>query len=109
MEIYKLLKGLGDETRYKLVSHLMSHNHCVKSLANVLNISESAVSQQLKILRELGIVSGEKKGYFTHYYVHKEVIKDIAQSLIDLSLIRQSKKDCKNKTNHMNCLGKEEN
>jgi ArsR family transcriptional regulator, arsenate/arsenite/antimonite-responsive transcriptional repressor len=109
VEIYELLKGLGDETRYKLVSHLISHNHCVKSLAKVLNISESAVSQQLKILRELGIVSGEKKGYYTHYYVHKEVIKDIADSLIGLSLIKQSKRDCNNKTTHINCFGKEEN
>ena len=79
------LKALSDETRYNLLLLLLEHDLCVGALAIRLNISEAAVSQHLKVLRSAGIVKGDKRGYFTHYYVDRKVLKEIGRQIIDLS------------------------
>jgi ArsR family transcriptional regulator, arsenate/arsenite/antimonite-responsive transcriptional repressor len=87
IEITKILKALSDETRYKLVKILIRHDFCVGALATRLNISESAVSQHLKILRSAGIVKGDKRGYYTHYYVDQKVLKKTAKQIARLSRV----------------------
>lgn len=67
MELDRILKALGDPTRLKIFLSLFERKHCVRSLSKKLGISESAVSQHMKILRESGLVYGEKYGYHTHY------------------------------------------
>lgn len=76
-------KALGDETRLKLFLLLSEKRICVKGLAKVLNISESAVSQHLKILKEAGLIKGEKVGYYVHYIVQKDVLIEL-QKLIGI-------------------------
>ena len=86
-ELPNILKTLSDETRYKLVNLLLKHDLCVGALATRLNISESAVSQHLKILRDAGIVRGDKRGYYTHYYVEREILKQAAGQMLELSKV----------------------
>ncbi|MEX0974274.1 MAG: metalloregulator ArsR/SmtB family transcription factor [Bacillota bacterium] len=62
-----LLRAIADETRLTIISELRKHARCVRSLAFRLGISSSAISQHLKILREQGLVTGMKSGYYTHY------------------------------------------
>ena len=62
-EFVQIVKTLADETRFKLVKLLLTHDLCVGALAQHLRISEAAVSQHLKYVREAGIVKGEKRGY----------------------------------------------
>lgn len=81
LEIVKKLKALGDETRFKLFLLLSEKRICVKGLAKTLEISESAVSQHLKVLKEAGLVKGEKVGYYVHYIVQKDVLTEL-QGLI---------------------------
>ncbi len=78
-EITKILKALADENRLKIVKILESHDLCVRGLSNKLGISEAAVSQHLKILRNVDIVVGEKRGYYTHYHVKKETLKCVSE------------------------------
>ena len=59
MELINVLKAISDDTRYKLVNLLLKHDLCVGALAARLNVSESAVSQHLKILRDADIVKGD--------------------------------------------------
>lgn len=91
IEITKILKALSDETRYKLIKLLIRHDFCVGALATRLNISESAVSQHLKVLRSAGIVKGDKRGYYTHYYVDQQVLKETANQIARLSRITSEK------------------
>ena len=84
-ELIGILKALSDQTRLNLVNLLVSHDYCVGALANRLDISESAVSQHLKILRNAGIVKGEKRGYFTHYFVDRDSLKNAATEIMELS------------------------
>ncbi len=63
----QMLKALGEPTRFKIYSLLLERRHCVRSLSGQLGISESAVSQHIKVLRQAGLVRGEQFGYHTHY------------------------------------------
>jgi ArsR family transcriptional regulator, arsenate/arsenite/antimonite-responsive transcriptional repressor len=87
VELIKILKAFSDETRYILVKLLLRHDLCVGALATRLNISESAVSQHLKVLRGAGIVKGDKRGYYTHYYVDREILKQAAGQITELSRV----------------------
>ena len=68
-----LFKALADPTRLQIVK-LLCHHHepealCVNALAGLLGITQSAVSQHLRVLRDAGLVKAERRGQFIHYYL----------------------------------------
>jgi ArsR family transcriptional regulator len=85
MESIALLRALSDETRFKLLQILLTRDLCVGALAYQLKISEAAVSQHLKQLRKVGLVKGEKRGYWTHYLVEKNRLNDLGKILEELT------------------------
>ncbi len=91
IKLVDLLKVLADEKRFKIVNLLLEQTLCVRALAGKLEISEAAVSQHLKILREAGLVKGEKRGYWTHYSVEEDVLTRIGD---DLKNLVQQKTGC---------------
>lgn len=80
-DLLQSLKALADDTRFKIIELLLRHDLCVGSLAYRLQISKAAVSQHLKVLREAGLVVGEKRGYWTHYRVREDALKQVADEL----------------------------
>ncbi|MDY0372453.1 MAG: metalloregulator ArsR/SmtB family transcription factor [Sphaerochaetaceae bacterium] len=88
-ELFETLKPLSDQRRYTIIKMLLVRDYCVGGLARKLMISEAAVSQHLKILKEAGIVTGTKRGYFMHYRVNRDFLQEMAQGLLDLSNIPQ--------------------
>ena len=85
MDRTRVLKALADETRMKILTLLLTHNYCVRALANELGLSEATVSQHLKVLREAGLLTGEKRGYYMHYDVERPVLKELAADLLALA------------------------
>lgn len=79
------LKAIADKTRLELLESLLTKNYCVSALAGKNDISESAVSQHLKILREADLVIGEKRGYYVHYTVKRDNLKLIAAEIEKLA------------------------
>ena len=73
------LKALGEPTRFKIFCLLLERRQCVRSLSRQLGISESAVSQHMKILREAGLVRGEQFGYHTHYTPVAESLRRLTE------------------------------
>ena len=67
MELDRMLKALGEPMRLKIYQALLERKHCVRSLSKKLGISESAISQHMKIMKNANLVYGEKFGYHTHY------------------------------------------
>ena len=107
-ELFEIMKALGDETRYNLVKLLLQHNFCVGALAKRLDMSESAISQHLKILRNTKLVKGEKRGYFTHYYVDREMLREVAKGIVELSELKKIETECpKSGTKNRSCCRKE--
>lgn len=80
----KILKALGEPRRFQLLQLMSSRSYCVRALAVKSQLSESAVSQHLKVLREAGLVYGVKKGYYTHYRLDKDVLGQVIAQLEQL-------------------------
>ena len=77
--IVQLLKALGDETRLKILIILSRRRICAKGIAKHLGISEAAVSQHIKILKDAGIIVGEKVGYFVQYDLQESSLVETIQ------------------------------
>ena len=87
MDFAKIFKAFSDESRFNLVNLLLTHDLCVGALAHHLKITEAAVSQHLRQLREAGLVKGEKRGYWTHYLVDKARLNELAEALKGLTTL----------------------
>ncbi len=85
MDLTLVLKAIADETRMKILVLLLRHNYCVRALAKKLELSEGAVSQHLKVLRDAELLRGEKKGYFMHYDVNRDVLHALATEIESLA------------------------
>lgn len=62
-------KNFGDSTRIKIVSALMAGELCVADIAEALEISASAISHQLRILRQAKIVRSRRVGKQIYYSI----------------------------------------
>jgi ArsR family transcriptional regulator len=89
MDKTKVLKAIADNSRMNILKLLLKHNYCVRALANELALTEATVSQHLKVLREAGLLVGEKRGYYMHYYVKREVLHELAKEIKELADIEQ--------------------
>ena len=69
-DITGILRALSDETRFSIVTILLNHDICAGAVARRLGVSDAAVSQHMKVLRDAGLVESERRGYFTHYRVN---------------------------------------
>jgi ArsR family transcriptional regulator, arsenate/arsenite/antimonite-responsive transcriptional repressor len=78
----KQLKAVSDPNRLKLLSCLKKGEVCVCDFVDVLNISQPAVSQQLKKLKDAGIVLERPSGTWKYYRLNDELPPYI-QSIID--------------------------
>ena len=77
----KILKAMFEPKRFLLLQLMAEKGYCVGALARKSELSESAVSQHLKVLRESGLVYGVKKGYYTHYCLDKEALALVISEL----------------------------
>lgn len=73
-ELVRLLRVLAVETRVRIVQLLKGRALCVNALAARLDVTQGAVSQHLRVLREAGLVIAEKRGYFVHYRLNEETL-----------------------------------
>jgi len=64
-----ILKALAVEPRAKIVSLLCNRCLCAGALARMLDITPGAVSQHLNVLKDCGLVTGQRRGYFMHYRI----------------------------------------
>ena len=84
MELEHILKALGEPMRLKIYQCLLERKHCVRSLSRKLGISESAVSQHLKVMREADLVYGQKYGYHTHYMPVQNTIDCLSEAFVNM-------------------------
>ena len=91
LELVKIMSALSDSNRYKIVNELLKRDYCVGGLALKLDITEAAVSQHLKVLKEAGLISGEKRGYFKHYRVNQQLLKKVSRELIKMGEIKRER------------------
>ena len=73
----KLFKIFGDGTRISILSALNCGQMCVCDLAVLLDMTKSAISHQLKVLRDNNLVKFEKKGKHAYYSLADDHVKEI--------------------------------
>lgn len=79
----KIIHMVTEPMRYRLIMLLCERHYCVRVLAMRLGISESAVSQHLKLLKEQNIVSCQRIGYQTHYVVNRPFLQETLGEFLD--------------------------
>ena len=82
IKMEKQLKAVSDINRLKILACLKQGEVCVCDLVNVLEVSQPAVSQQLRKLKEAGIILERKKGTWKHYRLNEEQTMYI-QAILD--------------------------
>ncbi len=73
-DLARVLKVLAVETRVRIVQLLKGRALCVNALAARLDVTQGAVSQHLRVMRDAGLVIDEKRGYFVHYRLNAETL-----------------------------------
>ena len=92
-ELYDLsdfFKVLGDSTRAKIMWALDEHEMCVCDMAVLLNMTKSAISHQLRSLRQADLVKFRKEGKVVFCSLTDDHVKQIFEK--GLEHIRESKK-----------------
>lgn len=82
VDLAETFRALGDSTRAKIVHALADQTLCVCDLAQVVGVSEPAVSQHLRLLRSLRIVRGRRAGKMVYYSLEDEHVR----ALLDMAL-----------------------
>ncbi|MFC5650272.1 ArsR/SmtB family transcription factor [Paenibacillus solisilvae] len=77
VEIADLFKTLGDPTRVKIIHALLQSELCVHDLTQVLDMGQSAVSHQLRFLRNMRIVKRRKVGKTVYYSLDDDHVEQI--------------------------------
>jgi DNA-binding transcriptional ArsR family regulator len=78
---------LADPTRLKLLRLLSQQKKpnalCVNALAYQLGVTQSAISQHLRVLKSTGLVKGERRGYRVHYFINPEAITRVQEQVME--------------------------
>lgn len=82
-DMAEFFKVLGDSTRIRIICALFESELCVCDIANVLNMTQSAISHQLKTLKQARLVKSRREGKVMYYTLDDEHVKQI----FDLGLI----------------------
>ena len=83
-KLAEIFKAFSDPTRLRLIKSLRRNNGalCVNALSNMLGVTQSAVSQHLRVLRQTGLVRGERRGNFVHYLLEKDVLEKYKNRIV---------------------------
>ncbi len=94
--LVRFFKALADETRLRLVALLARQEPgsalCVGRLAAELETTSSNVSQHLRVLKDLGLVHKERRGYRVHYFLDEERLmayRRLGQEVVGADLFRE--------------------
>jgi ArsR family transcriptional regulator len=105
----KILKALADPTRLRIILLLMERDLCVCELMFILDMEQSRISHQLRILRDTEMAEDIREGKWIVYTIPEEIrerLQPILDSLFKEDL-QQSDKIKRDKTNLKVCLEKQ--
>jgi ArsR family transcriptional regulator len=76
-DLAELFKVFGDTTRIKILCALFESEMCVCDIAALLSMNQSAISHQLRVLKQARLVKYRKKGKVVYYSLDDEHVKQI--------------------------------
>lgn len=79
----RFLRTLGDPTKLKIVCTLISGEVCAGSIAATLDMTKSAVSHQLRILREEGLIKARRDGKHVIYSLDDDHVHELLRMTLE--------------------------
>lgn len=76
-DLAKLFKLFGDPTRLKILWALKTHEMCVCDISVVLDMTQSAISHQLKVLKEAHLIDSRRDGKVIFYQLKDQHVNTI--------------------------------
>ena len=89
-DLAELFKVFGDSTRIKILWALDESEMCVCDIAFLLNMTQSAISHQLRVLKQAHLVKYRKDGKIVFYSLDDEHVRQI----LDQGLVHINEKIC---------------
>ena len=90
LDLARLFKAMGDPVRLRLLSLIASHEGgeaCVCDLTGVFDLTGPTISHHLKVLREAGLISGERRGTWVYYRVEPDALRGLSEVLTPDALV----------------------
>jgi DNA-binding transcriptional ArsR family regulator len=84
IRLARVLKVLSVPARVRIAQLLKGRALCVNALAARLDVTQGAVSQHLRVMRDAGLVTDEKRGYFVHYRLNAKTLDAWQQAIVEL-------------------------
>jgi ArsR family transcriptional regulator, arsenate/arsenite/antimonite-responsive transcriptional repressor len=87
-DLARMFKALGDPVRLRLLSLIASAGSevCVCDLNDAFDLTQPTISHHLKVLREAGLVSSERRGTWVYYQLHPPALTQLA-ALLDTAAV----------------------
>jgi ArsR family transcriptional regulator, arsenate/arsenite/antimonite-responsive transcriptional repressor len=85
VELSKVFKALGDPVRLRLASLIASHEGgeaCVCDLTDAFDLSGPTISHHLKVLRDAGLITGERRGTWVYYRIQPDALRRLSAVLV---------------------------
>jgi len=79
LNVAELFRTFGDSTRIQILNVLIAQELCVGEICEILSMSQSAISHQLRVMRSNGLVKKRKSGRHIYYSVKDEHIQTLYQ------------------------------
>lgn len=76
-ELADFFSVFSDSTRMKIISALTITEMCVTDISEILNINQTTVSHQLKIMRQAGIVGFRRDGKILYYFITSPIVENV--------------------------------
>lgn len=76
-DMAELFKVFGDSTRIKIISALLESELCVGDIAEIANSTQSAISHQLRVLKQAKLVKTRKEGKTVYYSLADEHVQKL--------------------------------
>jgi len=77
----ELFKILSVDKRIEIIEHLKKEAMSVNAIAGALGITQSAVSQHLRVLKGAGLVNDKRQGYWIYYSLNRDALEKCRQRL----------------------------
>lgn len=83
LKLAELFKILGDPTRLKIVEILLENEMCVNRIADTMGMGQSAISHQLRVLRQARLVTYRKEGKTAYYSLNDDHVEGLVRMGMD--------------------------
>ena len=79
-DLADLFKVFGDSTRLRILCVLMEQEICVADLADTLEMTQSAISHQLRTLKQSKLVKARRRGKMVYYSLDDDHVRSIIET-----------------------------